>query len=72
MGCYPEQNLGGKAMYNMKFIAKTDAASMSFVAGLELTPGVTVKYGTGGMIIAFGLSEKDRIYIEKHFRFWAA
>lgn len=35
-------------MYNMKFKTGTNAEAMSFIAGLELTNGVTVHYGKGG------------------------
>ena len=58
-------------MYNMKFKTGTRAEAMSFVAGLELTQGVTVHYGNGGWVYAYGLSETDREYIEKHFYFKA-
>lgn len=58
-------------MYNMKFKTGTNAEAMSFIAGLELTNGVTVHYGKGGWIYAYGLSKTDREYIEQHFYFKA-
>lgn len=58
-------------MYNMKFKTGTNAEAMSFIAGLELTQGVTVHYGKGGWVYAYGLSAADRDYIERNFYFKA-
>lgn len=56
--------------YNMAFEMNTNAEEAAFVAGLELE-GVEVRC-VRGRWMAYGLSEENRRYIERHARrFWA-
>lgn len=58
-------------MYNMGFRFDNNMIEASFIAGLELE-GVQVRHTGMGCWAAYGLSEDNRSFIEKHaVKFWA-
>lgn len=71
MGIYPTTEFEEETTmkYNMNFVMETNAMTMSFIAGLELS-GVKVS-NRNGVWSAIGLAEEDRNFIEQHAqRFW--